>query len=283
LLLGIGPAVVLFIVFLGIPIVQSLQLSLSAWGGVGSPTWVGMQNYREIFRSGDVYHSLLITLRFAALTTLAMMVVSTLLAAAVNSGIRGGGWYRILWFLPVVAPGPAVGVFWSLAFQPGQGVANAFLGLFGLGRNHIWLAQSSTALYPPILAATWAGVGLAFLLILGAMRSIPTDVYEAARIDGASQLKQFWFLTLPLIRPVLITTAMLELIWNANGFTLLWAMTQGGPGTSTSVLPVYVYKQAFQFSQFGIAAATATLGGAILVVFGIAMLRLSKSQRAGAL
>jgi ABC-type sugar transport system permease subunit len=283
LIVGIGPAVLLFVVFLGVPIVQSLQLSFSDWGGVGSVKWAGLRNYSTIFSNGEVYHSLLTTVEFSLLASASMILVATFLAAAVNAGIRGGSLYRILWFLPVVAPGPAVGVFWSLAFQPGQGVANAFLGALGLGRNHTWLARSDTALYPPVLAAVWAGVGLAFLLILGAMRSIPLDVYEAARIDGASPLKQFWFLTLPLIRPVLITTAMLEVIWNANSFTLLWAMTQGGPGYATSVLPVYVYKQAFAFSEFGSAAAAATLGGAVLLIFGMLMLRASKSQRQAAL
>ncbi len=278
LVLGIGPAVVLFLIFLGFPILESIHLSFSQWGGVGAATGVGLQNYSNLIRSGALWHTLLLTAQFAGITAAGIMVTATLLAAAMNAKVWGATAYRFVWFLPVIAPAPAAGVFWSLAWQPG-GAANALLGALGLGNQHALLAQNSTALYPPILAGVWAGTGLAFLLVLGSMRTIPTDVYEAAKIDGASATRQFFTITLPLIRPVLVTTTMLEVIWNANGFTLLWAMTQGGPGFSTSVLAVYVYREAFTFSEFGLANAAAVLGGAALVVFGLVMLRASKSQR----
>jgi ABC-type sugar transport system permease subunit len=122
-------------------------------------------------------------------------------------------------------------------------------------------------------------VGFAFLLLLGAMEQIPVSVYEAARIDGASPVRALFSITLPLVRPVLAVTAMLELIWSFNGFTTLWAMTQGGPGFATSILPVQVYKEAFQQTEFGPASAMAVMGGLILIVVGAIGLRLSQSKQ----
>jgi ABC-type sugar transport system permease subunit len=276
MLAGIAPAVILFAVFLGLPILQSLQVSFSRWDGVGSVTWIGWSNYSQLFHGGGLLASLLLTLRYSLFCTALMMAIASVLAAAVHGRSRGSRIYRVMWFLPAIAPGAAVGVFWSLAFQPGQGVVNALLGYLGLGNQHTWLAQPSTAIYPCVVASVWAGVGLAYLLVLGAISSVPGEIYESARLDGASAVRQFFSVTLPLIRPVLVTTAMLEIIWSANGFTLLWAMTQGGPGDSTAILPVLVYRQAFQFGDYGAAAATAVVGGAVLLVIGAVMLRVSR-------
>jgi ABC-type sugar transport system permease subunit len=207
--------------------------------------------------------------------TALIIVVATLLAVAVHSRPNSARLYRVLWFLPAIAPGVAVGVFWSLAFQPAEGVVNALLGDLGLGNQHVWLAQPSTAIYPCVVATVWAGVGLAYLLILGAIGSITDDIYEAARMDGASGLRQLFSITLPLIRPVLVTTSLLEVIWSANGFTLVFAMTKGGPGDATSTLPVLVYNQAFVYSNYGTATAIAVIGGVIMLGVGSLMLRFS--------
>ncbi|MEA5117992.1 MAG: sugar ABC transporter permease, partial [Propionicimonas sp.] len=119
----------------------------------------------------------------------------------------------------------------------------------------------------------------AFLLILGAMEQIDIAVYEAARIDGAGYWAAFWSITVPLIRPVLAITLLLELIWNFNGFTVIWALTQGGPGYATSTLPVLVYRTAFQQIDFGLGSAMAVMGGVILTLVGVAALRLSASRQ----
>jgi multiple sugar transport system permease protein/sn-glycerol 3-phosphate transport system permease protein/raffinose/stachyose/melibiose transport system permease protein len=111
------------------------------------------------------------------------------------------------------------------------------------------------------------------------MEQIPVSTYEAARIDGAGAFRTFFSITLPLIRPVLAVTTVLELIWQFNGFTVVYAMTQGGPGFATSLLPVLVYKQAFQMTDFGLASAMAVMGGVILIIVGLFSLRLSRSRQ----
>ena len=153
------------------------------------------------------------------------------------------------------------------------------LGHLGLGNTHTWGVQTNTALYPPVFATIWASAGFAFILILGAMEQIPLTLYEAAKLDGASKARCFFSLTLPLIRPVLVVTSMLELIWCANGFTLLWAMTRGGPGTATSILPILIYTQAFGLGDYGQASAMAVIAGVILVIVGSFSLRFARSRQ----
>jgi ABC-type sugar transport system permease subunit len=226
-----------------------------------------------------VAHATVVTVEFAALSTVGIVVLATLLAAAVSAGVRGSPFYRVVWFLPGIAPVTAVGIFWSQAVAPELGAVNVVLGWLGLGDTHAWLSQTSTAIYPTAGAAIWAGVGFAFILILGATEQIEVSVYEAATIDGARRVRQFFSITLPLIRPVLAITIMLEFIWAANGFTMVWAMTGGGPGDATTTLPVLIYLKAFQFSDYGLASAMAVLSGAVLFLLGLVGLRMSDSAR----
>lgn len=123
----------------------------------------------------------------------------------------------------------------------------------------------------------WHGVGFAFLLLLGAMEEVPVSVHEAAAIDGATAGRRFWSITMPLIRPVLGTVTLLNIVWSFNGFTFVWGVTGGGPGNATETLPVRVYKQAFLFGHFGPAAAMSIIGGFILLTIGILSQRLQKS------
>lgn len=281
IILAISPALILMAIFFGLPIIDGVRLSFSNWGGIGPITWDGLANYRATFTQ-SFGSSLWLTVRYSLLSMVGIIVVALVLAAAVSSGVFGSKFYKIVWFLPGVAPIAAVGLFWSLAFQPQQGAVNVVLGYLGLQSNHAWLSSSSAAIYPPIFATIWASTGFAFLLLLGAMEQIPVTLYQAARIDGAGTLRVFFSLTLPLIRPVLTVVALLELIWTFNGFTLIWAMTQGGPGYATSILPILVYKQAFQQTNFGLASAMAVIGGIILIVIGAISLKIGQSKQSEA-
>jgi raffinose/stachyose/melibiose transport system permease protein len=279
--LAVVPAFVLVGVFLVLPLAQAVRLSVSSWYGVGPATYTGSQNYRDAIHGGIV-STLWLTAKFALLSTIGIMVLATLMAAVVSARVKGARFYRVVWFLPGIAPVTAVALFWSTAFQPGTGAVNVVMGAVGLGRSHTWLADASKSIYPPIFVTIWASVGFAFLLVLGAMEQIPVSVYEAARLDGARAVRTLFSITLPLVRPVLVVTTLLEFIWSFNGFSVLWAMTEGGPGFSTSILPVQVYRQAFQLTNFGLASAMAVIGGGVLVVIGAISLRFSRSRQLGA-
>lgn len=274
-----APAVLAIIVFLGVPVLQAVRISLSDWTGVGSVNVTGFGEYVQQLTSPELYESLLRTLVFAIASAVGIVALATLLAAAVSRNVSGASFYRVVWFIPGVAPAAAVAVYWSTAFQPGFGTVNVVLGYLGLGSDGAWLTDPATALIPVILVAIWSGVGFAFILILGAMEQIPVSVYEAAQLDGATVVRQFFSVTLPLVRPVLAITATLNLIWSFNNFTIVWGMTQGGPGTSTMTLPVLVYKEAFTAGDFPAAATTALIAGAILLVLGFVSLRVSQAGK----
>jgi raffinose/stachyose/melibiose transport system permease protein len=279
LAIAVLPPVILMIVFVGVPAIQGIRIAFSDWRGFGPVTFIGFGNFVSAFQDTPFLSSLGTTAIYSITSMVGIVVVATLLATAVSSRMKGSPFYRVVWFLPGIAPVAAAGVFWSVAFQPRTGIVNVLLGAIGLGDNHAWLASEHLSIYPTIFVTIWANVGFAFLLLLGAVEQIPVTTYEAARIDGASAVRTFFSITLPLIRPVLAVTAILELIFQFNGFTIIFSMTQGGPGYATSVLPVLVYKEAFQQVNFGLASAMAVMGGAILIAVGLFSIRLSRSKQ----
>lgn len=276
----LAPGVILLVVFFGLPIIDLVRSSLSEWSGIGQPTFIGLENYQAILSDEAVGSALLRSLVLGVGASLGISAIATVLAALVSGGIRGSSLYRIIWFLPAIAPPSAVAVFWALSVQPRSGAVNAFLGSIGLGDTHALLADPATAMWVIIGVAIWQGVGFAFLVILGAIEDVPVAVYEAASIDGCSPVRQFFSITLPLIRPVLSMIALLEVIWAFNGFTLVWGMTRGGPGDATAILPVQVYKEAFLFGDFGFAAAISVVGGIFLLIIGIVGQALGSSKGA---
>jgi ABC-type sugar transport system permease subunit len=276
--LAATPAIALLLLFLAVPVVDGIRLSFSSWGGAGPMAWVGLGNYRAIMANG-FGSTLILTVKYSLLSTAGIMLLASLMAAAISNGVKGARFYRVVWFLPGIAPIAAVSVFWSLAFQPMSGVMDAILGDLGLGSTHAWLADANFAIYPTVFVTIWASVGFAFLVLLGAMEQIPVSLNEAARLDGASWMRIFRSVTLPLIRPVVGVIALLEMIWTFNGFTTIWGMTQGGPGYATSTVPVLVYNEAFRETNFGLASSMAVIGGLILIVLGAVMLRVSRSRQ----
>lgn len=277
--LSLLPVFILLFIFLALPALNSFRLSVSRWPGIGDIVFIGGDNFRTLAENGDLAYSARITILYAFTVAFFVVAIAVLLAAAVSSGIRGHKFMKIVWFFPGIAPPTAVAIFWSSSFQPGSGVVNIILGKIGLHSDHVWLGSTDTAIYPVIFATVWAAVGFAFLVILGAVEQIPVSLREAAAIDGANVRQQFTKITLPLIRPVLLTIFTLEIIWTFNGFTMVWAMTNGGPADSTSILPVLAYKEAFVFGRFGTAAAMAVVTGLFLIVVGTIGTRLSRSEQ----
>jgi len=271
------PGGLIVLVFFAVPIVALVQLSLSTWSGVGPMTFIGLGNFITALTSDAFYQAILHSIVLAVLGAGGTVVVAAVLAALVSGRIKGAALYRVLWFLPAIAPAAAVSVFWALSVQPRTGLVNQFLGAIGLGSLHAWLSDPNTAIYVIAFVIVWHGVGFAFLLLLGAMEEIPVSVHEAAALDGAGSMSRFFRITLPLIRPVLAIVTLLNVIWAFNGFTFVWAITRGGPGNATEVLPTLIYKQAFVFGDFGPAAAMAIIGGGILLILGLLTLRGQKT------
>jgi ABC-type sugar transport system permease subunit len=273
------PVFVLLFIFLALPMFNSLKLSVSRWGGFGPVESVGLTNYKRLLADPQMHYSSKITILYAFTVAFFVVAIGVLLAAAVSANVRGHKAMKIIWFFPGIAPPTAVAIFWSSSFQPDSGVVNILMKRIGLGSNHALLASSHTALFPVMFVGIWSAVGFAFLVILGAVEQIPVSLREAALVDGANVLQQFTKITLPLIRPILMTIFTLEIIWTFNGFTVVWAMTNGGPADSTSILPILAYKEAFRYGRFGTAAAMAVITGIFLMVVGAIGIRLSRSEQ----
>lgn len=280
-LLAALPALLLLLVVFAYPIVQTVQLSLSEWRGFGPMEWTGLDNYAEVLSSDAFWDALRNTVVFALGATICIVAAALLLAVAATRGQRFDPAFRAIWFLPAIVPGTAAAVFWSISVQPQSGVVNAVLGFLGLGNGHAWLASPETALWVIVGVAAWTSTAFPFLLLAGAIDRVPAEVYEAARIDGAGDAQQFWYFTIPLIRPVLTMVVALQLIWNFNAFTLVWAMTKGGPAGSTTILPVLLYQEGFKNGDFGTAAAMGVISSALLIALGAVTLRGSASRAAG--
>ncbi len=272
------PALIAVALVFVYPILQGIQISFSDWPGIGDIQVTGIGNYADVLTSPAFYSALGVTVVYAVGTAFGTVALATVLAAAVSARVWGSRVYRVLWFIPSIAPGAAVAVYWNTAFQPQDGTFNAILGYLGLGDNYAPLASASTAFYPLVFVTVWSGVGFAFILVLGAVENIPVSVYEAARVDGASAVRQFFSITLPLARPVLAITATLNLIWTFNNFSTVYGLTGGGPGTATTTLPLKVYLDAFHSGDYGHATAVAVLAGVLLIAMGFISLRLTRQR-----
>lgn len=276
--LFVSPAFLAIVAVMLVPLGVTGWLSLTSWRGVGTPHFVGLANYRSMVSSGGFLPMLGRTLTFAFVGSIGVIVVGLLLAELIRSGVKGSGVFSALWFIPVVTPVTAIGVFFTNAFTPLTGAVNAALGAVGLGREHNWLFNPHLAIYVVSGVWVWLEAGFVFVICLSAMRAVPVELYEASRIEGASAAGMFRSITFPLIWPVVGMVFLLQLVYTFNGFMLIWSMTQGGPGQATDILPVEVYRQAFLNGQFGYASAFAVGGGFVLAAITLIVLRVTRSR-----
>ena len=265
------PGLVMILLFILYPIVRSLILSFDTWPGVGPATFVGLENYRTLLANPDFWTSLRNNLVICFITTLFSISLGTAFAAAIHEQVPGARIFKVAYFLPYIVPAIILTVFWELAFQPTGGIVNTLLGTIHLGSNYVWLGSPTTALFVVIFVNIWLQTGFCMIFVLAAMDSIPPEIEDAARLDGVNVFQLFYSILLPISREVLVTITLLEMLFSFRQFTVVWGLTQGGPGMATSVLDVLLYKQAFIFSNFGIGSAIAiastVLIGLLALVF----------------
>ena len=242
------------------PLGRSVSLSLYDWDGLGDKVWAGAANYREVFTDpelrGAFGHALVLIVFYAIIP----VVLGTTIAATMMRArrMRGLGAFRVLIFLPQVVPMVVVAIAWRQIYQP-DGPLNSLLRLVGLDRfARPWLGDYTWALPSVGLVGTWVSTGLCFVLALAGMAKIPRELYEAARLDGAGPVREFFAITLPAIRGEVAVALTLTVIAALKTFDLVYVMTSGGPGTETTVPSYQVFRYAFQIGQVGTAAASGT-------------------------
>lgn len=268
------PALVVFGYFSWWPIISSLLLSLQKTNLV-TATWVGMDNFHRVFADPVLPLAVRNTLWFFLLSLLIGFPIPLILGMIGSELRRTGGLFRVLVYLPVVVP-PVVSVLlWKWFYNPGSGLFNLVLGKIGLG-PFPWLQDSSWAMPSLVLEATWAGFGGSILIYLAALAGVPSELYEAAEIDGASVVRRTWHIMLPQIRGVVLLLLLLQMIGALQIFTEPYVMTDGGPANATITVLMLIYRYAFLRSDYGAAAALTVLLVVALGILSAAYLRLTR-------
>ncbi len=271
------PALALYVVFLLYPMVSSLYISSTDWDGL-SDSWnfVGLDNYQDIFFGDDISRrALQNNVVWTLFTLLVPTVLGLILAALLNGAVRGGTFFRSIFYLPGVLPLVAVGMIWGWMYNPNFGAVNEILRAVGLeDLTRGWLGDFTTALPATLVTALWQGVGFPMVLYLAGMQIIPREQYDAAKIDGAGPMECFRSITLPWLRETHIVVVTLAVIGSFNVFDLIYTMTYGGPGQVTQVLATWMYFNTFQYNHAGYGAALAWVIAAIALVVTIPYIRL---------
>ncbi|AIC96178.1 MULTISPECIES: carbohydrate ABC transporter permease [Shouchella] len=277
-LLFIGPTVLGLMTFYIGPAMASFALSFTHWDGLTAPSFAGMDNLIALFTSPIFLRSLLNTLVFMLVAVPASIAIATLIAVLLNQRIKGMIVYRALYFLPVVTMPIAVGMVWKWLYNTEYGLFNYFLGAVGLPQPE-WLFNPSIALLSVIAVYVWMTIGNNVILILAGLQNVDTGYYEAAEIDGASKMRQFFSITLPLITPTLFFVMVTGMISSLQVFDLLFVMI----GDTTALVGplrtiVYgVYESGFMFSQMGYASAQAFV--LFLLILGITILQFAGQKK----
>jgi raffinose/stachyose/melibiose transport system permease protein len=246
------PAGVVYAVLFLVPTVIAFYFSLTRWG-LFSQEFIGFDNFVQFFNEPALVTGLKNSLIYGVLTSAAKVVLGLLLAVLLTSQIIARGWLRSVIFFPVLVSTIGVGITFTVLMDPQAGVINEALAWFGI-EGPGWLTNPSLALYSVALVDIWKGVGLATVIYIAGIVSIPRDYFEAAEMDGAGAFQRFRTIILPLARPATVTVIILSLIGGLRSFDLIWAMTRGGPGFSSDVIASVIYKQ-YQSGFWGLSTA----------------------------
>lgn len=265
----LAPSIVGVIGFLLIPVLVVMVVSLFDWKLLATPEFVGLENYRELAGDAEVWHSFAVTAYYVAICVPGTAILSLLLALLVDRKLRGLKYFRALLLIPWMATPVAMGLIWTWIFDPGHGALNSFLGIFGIA-GPSWL--SSTALAMPSVAAVhiWQFAGYNMLFFLAGLQNIPPSLREASSLDGASNVRHFFAITLPLLRPTTLFVLITNVIGSFQAFDTIFVMTEGGPGNSTEVMTYHIFVQAFRKFDFGYASAISVLLFAVILVVTMA-------------
>ncbi len=276
------PAMLLFCTFSVYPFIQVFNLSATSWDGISRTyPYVYFENFQDLLTDNPVYwRSMLNALYVTFLALTVQNLLALLLAFLCDRDIKGGNIYRVIFYLPPVLSGIVVGLIWNWIYDGNYGLLNHFLGFIGLGNlSRAWLSDSKTALTAVAIIHMWKGFGWGFVILLAGLQSIPRELYEAARVDGANTWTVFKAVTVPLMIPVFILVSILTILGTMQIFDIIIATTGGGPGYHTEVPITRIVAMMIGASKFGYACAMGVVFGLILLVVSMIQIRASKMMR----
>jgi ABC-type sugar transport system permease subunit len=273
--LWITPAIVIYFIFKIVPMVAGIYLAFLRWDGIEPAQFVGLQNFQRMLEDEIIAMALWNNVRYAFGTVIGKTVLSLFLALLLNQSLRGRGFYRTALFTPVVMSFVVVGILWAWLYNSQFGLINSILRGLGLDALILeWLGDTKVALWALMVVDIWKWYGFHMVIFLAGLQTIPTELYEAARMDGASRIRQLLSITLPLLQPVTIVNVTLSLMGAFNVFDIPYVMTEGGPANSTIVMALHVYLRGFKFYKFGYAAAMSYVMLVLVTVIAAAQIKL---------
>ncbi|MCY9663953.1 sugar ABC transporter permease [Paenibacillus alginolyticus] len=271
------------------PIAWAIRYMFYDYKGFGDASFIGFDNFRRLWQDTEYWHSVLNTFIYAGGKLILTLPLCLVLAVILNQKLRGRNWLRAIYFMPTIISSSVMAVVFFIIFNSYNGILNQYLLKFHIISERIdWLGPKH-ALFTTIIIAVWGAVGNYMLLFLAGLQNIPNDVYESSSLDGANKWQQFWYLTIPMLGPVLQIVIMLAIINSLKGYESIMVLTEGGPVGKTEVMYLYVYKLFFPTpsgtlvdQQFGYGSAvgfvTAVIVGIITLAYHAMSRRLNKLQ-----
>jgi len=259
------PYILYFLFFVGFPLVFSFILIFHKWNVITPMEWVGLRNFIRLFQDKLFFQSILNTLKFLIIHIPLQIVIALLLAVLLNQKIKARGFFRAVYFLPVIVSGVVITLLWRQLYAYDSGLLNTLLTKMGFSRIP-WITHPDWAMPSIAIMATWKNVGLYVVLFLVGLQGVPRYLYEAAEIDGASPVQQFFHITLPALNSTLVLVIILSTIGGFSLFIEPFVMTGGGPVNSTLSAMLYIYNQAFYFGHMGYAATLGFFFAAIVLM-----------------
>ncbi len=281
--LFLSPTLILMIVLLVIPICLVIKYSFQDNAiVVKAPEFVGVENYEKILGDEDFWNAAKNTVFFVVVSVAAHLVLGMGFALLLNTDYFGGRTKtiaRVIYVLPWVFTASVIAILWKLMLQP-HGIIDYLLSFVNLAtKDTEWLSSRQTALPTITFVNIWCGYPFYMISILAGLQGISSDLFESAALDGANTWKTFWNITIPQLKPILISIAMLDFIWTIQSFSVIWMLTGGGPVKSTETLSIYIYKLAFNRTQYAHASTAAVIVLAVCILFAVFYVRQQRKAR----
>lgn len=269
------PTLVIFCVYLFFPALSGFWYSLQDWDGINDPIFIGLENYVTLLQDEDFWESMLRTLFYTVVSVPLVYVVSLGFALLITQPIRGRSVFRAIMYWPVMISSIIVGLSWKFLLGEDFGVVNYVITSLG-GKSVRWLTDTNMAMFTVIFVTVWSMAGYYMVMFVAGLNSIDRTYYEAAEIDGATSMQSFRRITLPLLKPTTLLVLVLSFISIIKSYPLVYALTEGGPGTATKFMVQMIYESGFSENKMGYACAMAIILFVLLALMTVIQFRLNR-------
>ncbi|WP_163538397.1 sugar ABC transporter permease [Gracilibacillus sp. YIM 98692] len=275
--LFILPSILLILLAMVVPLIHSFSLSFFKWDGYSEAEFVGLQNYIKLLTDSLFWNALTNNLKYILLFATFTVVLGFLFAVAIDRRMVGWRIYKFVFFIPVMLITAVISALFAQVFEPNFGILNTLLKTVGLGEyTQLWLGNPNLTVYSIIAVAIWQITGWTMLLFLSSVEGIPTEIHDAATLDGVSEWQRILYITIPMVKRMAYVIIMLQIINSLKTFDLIWVMTQGGPNYASDVLGTILYRTAFSQQSFGYASAISVTMTVVVMIICAYYIKVSK-------